>query len=176
MAPLVAYPNPHAQPGEEENGHYDRRPEVTVQKTWRQDELKDISKELQDPIMDWAEFRDQIEKMVRLYKLPGAEIAYITPAKMRLCWASIQTVMDHCKHVEGQQRKVDTEREQKETIRKKENSRLQAARIMRWGGHGRRGGRGGGWVWEKRPISKRRTRQRGEAGGSLAGTNRPVML
>ncbi|KAJ8007751.1 hypothetical protein DPEC_G00097460 [Dallia pectoralis] len=135
MAPLVAYPNPHAQPGEGEEGHYEWRPEVTVQKTWRQGELKDISKELPDPIMDWAEFRDQIEKMVRLYKPSGAEIAYITPAKMRLCWASIQTVMDHCKHVERQQRTVGTERQQKE---KKENSRLQAAQLMYYEGQGNR--------------------------------------
>ncbi|KAJ7991346.1 hypothetical protein DPEC_G00282850 [Dallia pectoralis] len=46
---------------------------------------------------------------------------------MRLCWASIQTVMEHCKHVGRQQRTVDTERQQKE---KKENSRLQAAQLM----------------------------------------------
>ncbi|KAJ7997963.1 hypothetical protein DPEC_G00217610 [Dallia pectoralis] len=68
MAPLVAYPNPHAQPGEGENGHYEWRLEVTVQKTWRQDELKDISKELPDPIKDSVEFRDHMEKMVRLYQ------------------------------------------------------------------------------------------------------------
>ncbi|KAJ8001593.1 hypothetical protein DPEC_G00171090 [Dallia pectoralis] len=66
MAPLVAYPNPHAQSGEEEDGHYEWRPEVTVQKTWRQDELKNISKELSDPIKDSVEFRDQMEKLVRL--------------------------------------------------------------------------------------------------------------
>ncbi|KAJ7998130.1 hypothetical protein DPEC_G00219390 [Dallia pectoralis] len=90
MAPLVAYPNPHAQPGEEENGHYEWRPEVSVQKTWRQDELKDISKELADPIRDSVEFRDQMEKMVRLYKQSGAEIAYITLAKMRLRWADVR--------------------------------------------------------------------------------------
>ncbi|KAJ7997982.1 hypothetical protein DPEC_G00217810 [Dallia pectoralis] len=57
MSLLVAYPNPQAQPGEGENGHY--------------------------------EFRDQIEKTVRLYKPSGAEIAYISPAKMRLRWTSI---------------------------------------------------------------------------------------
>ncbi|KAJ7991294.1 hypothetical protein DPEC_G00295840 [Dallia pectoralis] len=64
--------------------------------------------------MDWAEFRDQMEKMMRLYKLSGAEITYITPARMRLRWASIQTVIDHCKHVEEQQRKVGGEAEQVE--------------------------------------------------------------
>ncbi|KAJ7998205.1 hypothetical protein DPEC_G00220180 [Dallia pectoralis] len=90
MAPLVACPNPHAQPGEGENGHYEWRPEVTVQKTWRQDELKDIAKELPDPIKDSVEFRDQMEKLVRLYRLSGAEIAYITHAKMRLRWADIR--------------------------------------------------------------------------------------
>ncbi|KAJ8001131.1 hypothetical protein DPEC_G00188040 [Dallia pectoralis] len=178
MAPLVAYPNPHAQLGEEEDGHYEWRPEVTVQKTWRQDELKDISKELQDSIMDWAEFRDQIEKMVRLYKPSGAEIAYITPAKTRLRWASLQTVMDHCKHVERQQQKVDTERQENQTLyEKKGNSRLQAAQLMYYEGHGRRGARGGGVVWEKRPIPKRRTRQRGRRAGAWQGPdNRPVML
>ncbi|KAJ8006534.1 hypothetical protein DPEC_G00108250 [Dallia pectoralis] len=80
MAPLVAYPNPQARPGEE----------ISVQKIWRQDELKDISKELADPIRDSVEFRDQLEKMVRLYKPPGAEIAYITRAKMRLRWADVR--------------------------------------------------------------------------------------
>ncbi|KAJ8007565.1 hypothetical protein DPEC_G00095360 [Dallia pectoralis] len=40
MAPLVAYPNPHAQPGEEEDGHYKWRPEVTVQKTRKRDYTK----------------------------------------------------------------------------------------------------------------------------------------
>ncbi|XP_058875550.1 uncharacterized protein LOC131737578 [Acipenser ruthenus] len=78
MAPLTAY----------------WLPEVLIQRTWRQDEIKDIAKDLPDPTKDAVQFSEQMTRLVRQYKPSAAEIRHIMRCKLKLRWEDIEDTFD----------------------------------------------------------------------------------
>jgi hypothetical protein len=88
------FPNPQPQPADSEEGHHEWHPLANIQKTWRQDEMKDIAKELPDSTKDAGDFTTQLLKMARLNKPSAAEIAHICRIKMRLRWADVEGGFD----------------------------------------------------------------------------------
>ncbi|KAK6490363.1 hypothetical protein HHUSO_G4877 [Huso huso] len=94
MAPLTAYPNPQPRPAEGQPGHEDWLPEVLIQRTWRQDEIKDIAKDLPDPTKDAVQFSEQMTRLVRQYKPSAAEIGHIMRCKLKLRWEDIEDTFD----------------------------------------------------------------------------------